>query len=388
MRVKRFYALFFSYFAVSIALLFYSYTQVDLSLTLTQVSVWQKIQQAFQHIGFYQRPLSTALYLAIVVALFVLYMVMLRASASNRMTKKQAWMILGLLVLILVPSYPAFSRDLFNYMFTAKTVLVYQRNPYAIAPIAFGGVDPWLSFLHWTHLPSAYTPLWIVLTLPAYLLGFRYFLVTLWNMKILVALFYLLCTWMIGKIMEGEDPEKAVYSMILFGLNPLVIIESLVSAHNDIAMMAVALVAVYLFSGRKFTAFFVLSISAALKLMTGMLLPVFLLGLRQRIHLRVASLVAMSIGLTFVLLRREIQPWYFVWILPFVSLLPRRPWLMTIALASSLGLLLRYAPYLYYGHWNDPVPFLKRWGTIVPILAAALYLFLKKKSIRLGGKRR
>jgi Kef-type K+ transport system membrane component KefB len=161
-----------------------------------------------------------------------------------------------------------------------------------------------------------------------------------------------------------------------------------VSAHNDIAMMAVALVAVYLFSGRKFTAFFVLSISAALKLMTGMLLPVFLLGLRQRIHLRVASLVAMSIGLTFVLLRREIQPWYFVWILPFVSLLPRRPWLMTIALASSLGLLLRYAPYLYYGHWNDPVPFLKRWGTIVPILAAALYLFLKKKSIRLGGKRR
>jgi len=388
MKRGLFRALFIGYSVSSVLLFLYSYTQVDLGLTLTRVSVWQKIQQSFQSVGYFQRPLSATMYVVLLTALFALYACFVHAAARGKVTMKDVWVIIGCITLILVWSYPAFSYDAFNYMFTAKTVLVYHKNPYTIAPIAFGGVDPWLSFLHWTHLPSAYTPLWIALTLPAYIFGFRFFLLTMWNMKILVAVFYLLSVRLIGAIMEQHDRERAVYAMVLFGLNPLVIVESLVSAHNDIVMMAIALFAVYLYSKKKVAAFFVLSVSVALKLMTGALIPVFLFGVKKRINVITASLVAMCMGLAFVLIYREFLPWYLVWVLPFVALTPRRTALVVLASALSLGLLLRYAPFLYYGHWDDPVPALMRWVTWMPIIVSGLYITISKIRTWMYGNRK
>lgn len=373
--MRRF--LFFGYAVASLLIGLYSFTQVDLSLTLTRVSLWQTIQRVFQSVGFYNRPLSTILYVAILFLLFVLYIVAVRAATSGKLTGAHVWQIVGLVVLILIPSYPAFSYDIFNYMFTAKTVLVYHENPYVILPIAFSGVDPWLSFLHWTHLPSAYTPLWILLTLAPYVFGFRLFLLILWNMKLLVAAFYILSVRMVENIMKRDDPKAYVVSMVMLALNPLIIIESLVSAHNDIAMMAMVLLSVFLLPKKKLVSWFTLSVSIALKFMTITLVPVYLLSLKKRINVPALSLIAISVGLILVLLQREILPWYLVWIVPFVSLLPRSRWLFTLTVGASLGLSLRYAPYLYFGHWNDPVPLLKQWVTILPIAVAVCIVLLK-----------
>ena len=170
--------LFAGYIIASVFLFLYSYTQVDLSLTLSSSGLLQTIQKAFQYIGFYARPLSTTLYSLIVVFWFGLYAWSLGLAAKGKLTIPDVWKIVGLVTLLLVFSYPAFSYDLFNYVFTAKTVLVYHKNPYEIIPLQFAGIDPLVSIMRWTHLPSAYTPLWITLTLPAYLLGFgKFFLI-------------------------------------------------------------------------------------------------------------------------------------------------------------------------------------------------------------------
>ena len=178
---------FFGYVLASVALFLYSYTQVDLSLTLSRLSIYQSIEKSFQYIGYYNRPFSTGIFLFLVSLFYVLYGITLHALKKNIVSKKTFWWTVGIITVILVFSYPAFSYDMFNYMFTAKTVVLYQKNPYAVTPLQFTGVEPWLSFMHWTHLPSAYTPLWIVLTLPAYVLGFGYFLVIMWNIKLFVA---------------------------------------------------------------------------------------------------------------------------------------------------------------------------------------------------------
>ena len=60
--------------AVSFLLLAYSFTQVDLSLTLSQLSIWQTIQKSFQQIGYFNRPLSTAIFLIIITLMFALYL--------------------------------------------------------------------------------------------------------------------------------------------------------------------------------------------------------------------------------------------------------------------------------------------------------------------------
>lgn len=351
------------YGVAAILLFLFSYTQVDLSLTLSQVSIFQTIEKVFQHIGFYLRPIASGWYVGLVVLFFVLYVVVLVKTPKLR----TLWTIIFVITAILVFSYPAFSYDIFNYMFTAKTVLMYHKNPYAVIPLQFTGVEPWLSFMHWTHLPSAYTPLWIVFTLPAYILGFGKFLLILWNIKILVAGFYIMTCWYIGKILEKKDPATRALGIAIFALNPLVIFETLVSGHNDIVMMAIAVASLY------YSSYFLMAIATAMKLMTIFLFPVMIFGYKP-----MWNLVAMGIGLILVLTQRDILPWYWVWIMPFIALLPRNKPLVILASAVSGGLLLRYAPFFYFGHWNAPVPTIEFWVTLVPPVLAGVFLLIKK----------
>jgi Gpi18-like mannosyltransferase len=358
----------------SIFLFLFSFTQVDLSLTISQASVIQYIQKGFQYIGFYERPLAAAWFLGLLVVWYALYAWVLVLSWCGRLTLKHFWQSVAGMVLVLVCSYPAFSYDIFNYMFTAKTVLLYHKNPYMVTPIQFAGVEPWLSFMRWTHTPSAYTPLWILLSLPAYLIGFGYFLTTLWAMKLIAVISYILVIFFIGKILAKKDPQFAVLGMAIVAFNPLVVMESLVSGHNDIVMMAFAMASIYaLVQGKKLKAWILMSLATAMKLMTIMTLPVVLMGYRP-----VWLVVAMSIGLLAVVSQREILPWYFVWIVPFVALVPRNRGLLILTAAVSLGLLLRYVPYFYFGHWDDPVPTIKMWVTLIPIGVAAVTLGVMK----------
>lgn len=362
------------YAAAAALLLLFSYTQVDLSLTISQATIFQTVQKAFQYIGFYQRELATYWYVGLLIAFYALYWAACLMAQKGIVSVRNIWQIILCITILLLFSYPAFSYDIFNYMFTAKTVLVYHKNPYAVIPLQFTGVEPWLSFMRWTHLPSAYTPFWILLSLPAYLLGLGYFLTTLWSIKALAVGGYIGLVWFVGKILKKKDSKYQALGMAIVALNPLVIFETLVSGHNDIIMMAFAMMAVYaLVSGKKITSFFLMSVATALKLMTIFLLPVLAFGYRP-----VWFLGVMVVGLAIVVLQREILPWYFVWIVPFVALLPRKNWLLLLSGAFSLGLLLRYAPYFYFGHWNDPVPMIKLWVTIVPPALAAVFLLRKK----------
>jgi len=255
-----------------------------------------------------------------------------------------------------------------------------------VIPLQFAGIDSWLLFMRWVHLPSAYTPLWIFLTLPAYLAGFGFLLGVLWSVKLLVVLFHLGTIWGIGNILERVEPKHKVLGMAIFALNPLILIEDVVSAHNDVVMMAFAVWSiVLLLEKKKLASWFVLSLSIAAKLMTAAVIPVwFLIG--HRVRLRGESwrrwmLIAMVAGLLAVVATREVLPWYWVWILPFVALLPSKTELTVLSTGVSLGLLLRYAPYLYFGNWDPPVLLWKNIGTILPIAVAAISIVWRRKSL-------
>jgi hypothetical protein len=369
------------YGLASLLLFLYSYTQVDLSLTLSRASIWQIIQKWFQSIGYFNRPLSTAIYIGILFIFFVLYELVLSQIRKKKITAHVVWIIIGTITFLTCLSYPAFSYDFFNYLFTAKTVLIYHRNPYTVIPLQFSGVESWLSFMHWTHLPSAYTPLWISLTLIPYILGFGYFLLLLWSLKIVVAAAYVGTTIGIYKILEKVDKTRAILGVAIFALNPLVIIECLVSGHNDIVMMAIAIWSVVFYlNGKRWISWLMLSVSIAMKLMTIFLIPAFVKGWNRKI-----ALGCILAGFLAVLSQREVLGWYWVWVVPFVALIPEMQSLTIISTGVSLGLLLRYAPFLYLGNWDAPAPIIKTWGTGIPVVlslcvATGMYLFRKKRS--------
>jgi hypothetical protein len=366
--------LFVGYILASIGLFLFSYTQVDLSLTLSRVTIYQLLEKSFQHIGYYNRPLSTTLYLILVIVFFLLYGFFLAAVQKKKITVRSFWWVVGIVTAILIFSYPAFSYDFFNYMFTAKTVLLYHKNPYGVIPLQFSGVEPWLSFMRWTHLPSAYTPLWILLTLPAYLLGFGYFLTIMWNIKILVAVSYIIAIIYIGKILAKLQPGRQLMGMAIFALNPLIIFETLVSGHNDMVMMALVMIAYYLYLQKKrWAAWFALSLSVAAKLMTIFLVPVFFVGWQRKL-----ALWAMIIGFLLVATQREVLGWYVVWLVPFYALLPSLEWAMIVGTGLSLGLLLTYAPVLYFGNYNPPVQTIKFWVIVIPVILSFILIAVRK----------
>lgn len=376
------------YLLLVTGLFLYSYTQVDLNLTLSQWSIWQVIQKSFQYIGWFNRPLSTVIYLIIILSLTTCYLLLLWAIKKGRLSAKQFWRLVIPASVILLFSYNAFSYDLFNYLFYGKIVTFYQENPYIRRALDFPS-DPWVNFMRWTHNTYPYGPVWLILTVPLSFVGMQIFLPTLFLYKTLMAASFLGTTYFIGKILEKIRPSEKLFGMALFALNPLVLIESLVSAHNDIVMIFLSIAALYyLLSSKYVRAFLLLFLSIGIKFATIILLPVFLLVIIQKIIkvktnwqvIFVISLVAMTASIIPASIRTELQPWYLLWLLPLVALLAREKWAVASAIIIPVGLLFHYVPFLYLGNWDQPVPVIKLWLTTGSIVLTVLVVALIKTS--------
>ena len=368
---------------VSILLLFlYSFTQIDLGLTLTRVSWWQGIQKNFQLIGYFNRPLSTGFYLGILLLLFVFYVLLLWLAKKDRLLPKNLWWLIGLTALVLLFSYPAFSHDIFNYIFDAKTVVVYHKSPYEVKPLDFPG-DPMLGFMHWTHRPSIFPPFWIGLSIFPFVLGFGKFILQLFWFKAMMTVFYLGTIWLIDKILRVLNVKNPIFHLAFYALNPLILVESLVSGHYDGVMIFFALLAFYLLLKKKYcNSFLFWFFSIGLKYVSAVLLPIFLLGLMKKIKER--YLIELAIILMFLAIfvvtywYLGFQPWYLLWVLPFIALREKGQLLVWLMISFSLGSLLRYAPFLYYGYWDSPVPTIKIWLTSASLGLGFLAYVIKK----------
>ncbi len=386
-------------FAVA-TLFFYSFTQVDLGLTIMRWQFWQKIQQSFQSIGYFNRPLSTALYGSIISLLFVSYISFLWLAMKKKIQRQYIWKVIGITTLILFFSYNAFSYDLFNYIFDAKIVTYYQQNPYEHKALDYQN-DPMLSFMHWTHRVYPYGPTWLLLSVPLSFLGIQFFLPTLLLFKALAAVSFIGSVYYIGKIYRKFLPSYELFGIVFFGLNPLVIIESLVSAHNDIVMMFFAVMSLYLLLEKKYIfSFVMLLVSVGVKFATIFLLPTFVafyllarfrFSMRRK-HIELVFFLTATVMIIPLLLavnrEHNFQPWYLLFVLPFTALVARKYYIFIPIVLFSFFSLLIYAPFLYLGNWDYPVPLLiyilLAVSTLLSLAAVVFYsaiLFVRKKDL-------
>lgn len=376
--MKKLKILEIGYVLLVIGLFLYSYTQVDLNLTLSRISFWQTIEKAFQYVGWFQRPLSTTLYLTIITLLFVFYLAFLRRAKEGKFAEKQFWQLTITISVILLFSYNAFSYDLFNYMFDARIVTYHGQNPYEHKALDYPG-DPWINFMRWTHRTYPYGPVWLGLTIPLSFIGFQFFLPTLFLYKGLMTAGYLGTVYVLGKILERTSPSKKLLGMTFFAYNPLVVIEGLVSAHNDIVMIFLSILGIYLLLDKKtIRSLLVFVASIGIKFSTVLLIPVYLFllmpFLRKKLSLQTiwtGGVVLMLVAVLVLLIRTEFQPWYLLLVLPFVALHMGR-FLLSIFIPLSLGLLLHYAPFLYMGNWDPPIPAIRLYLTASSIVIGFL----------------
>ncbi len=381
----------FLYLAVSFLLLFYSFTQIDLGFNLPNIPLWVSLQKSMQHIGYFNRPLSTILYLILLLLLFGYYIFFIFITKKKLLDVRTFWILLFAVSIFLTASYNAFSYDLFNYIFDAKILSFYHLNPYGYKALDFP-TDPMLGFMHWTHRTYPYGPVWLILTAPLYFLGFSNFLPTQILFKLLIGGSFLGTVYFIGKILGKINPKSALFGMVLFGFNPLVLVESLVSSHNDIVMMFFAIASVYcLIEKKNLSSFALLLISIGTKFATALLLPLYLYHWYQQKQKKeiswdtffLCSLLLMGIGLVLVSLRTTFQPWYLLYVLPFAALLAGRPSIIISGFILSLAALLNYVPFLFLGNWDAPVPsILLAINVSAVVLSLAISLYWQKRSTK------
>lgn len=381
------------YFLVILGTFLYSFTQIDLSLTFSRITFLRNIITSFQYIGYFNRPLSTYLFIFILLLLYGFYIYFLKLSLSKKIDRKTFIKIIFLTGGILAFSYNAFSYDLFNYIFDAKIFTHYHQNPYLHKALDFPA-DPMLSFMRWTHRVYPYGPVFLFLTIPLSFAGLNIFLPTFFIFKIFIAAAYIGSVFMIGRILRKFKPDEEILGMVFFGLNPLIIIESLVSSHIDIIMVFLALFAVEKLINKKFVwALILLLLSIGIKFSTVFLIPIFLIVIYQqfrKIPLKWNKLFVIS----FLLLCLSViasskysgnfQPWYLVLPFSIAALVSRKKYIFIMCFIMSFFSLITYVPYLYLGNYDIPVP--QVMSSIITLglifsgaITGAYYLFIRLK---------
>lgn len=338
------------------SLLIYSYTQVDLNLTISGNAFYQSIQSILTQVGYFNRPLSTVIFIAITSLLHLSYFGLIYQAKKQLLVFSNTIKIVLITAFLLLFAYPAFSYDLFNYIFDTRILVHHHQNPYLFTALDFPD-DLWTRFMHWTHRTYPYGPVWLVFTIPFYLLGMGKFVLTLLSYKLIGLVSYVVSIWAIKRIVDTTNPKLTTVSVVLFACNPLILIEFLVSAHIDSAMAMVLLLSlVWLLQLKTVKATLALFFSAGIKYLTVTLLPLLWLYRQKRIdwnQLITGSIVIMYLAVLLVITQREILPWYFITPFALTVLLPRHKVFVPLMLILTVASLLRYAPYLYFGDYSD-----------------------------------
>lgn len=221
-----------------------------------------------------QLPLAFPLACTIIALISVAWLLIL-GDAESLPLKPVVW-ALGVVYVLLLLAPPLLSTDVFTYLASGRLQVLHGVNPYLNGPVV-RPQDPvfgWTGLL-WCDTPTVYGPIFTLLS--AALANFS-LSVGLWSLKLVAVLSAAACaalTWMIAKEL-GRPPMTA---MLFVALNPVLLIHGIGGGHNDLMMLAVVLLAVWLtVVGRPAAGGATLSAAVAVKATAGLVLPFLIIG--------------------------------------------------------------------------------------------------------------
>lgn len=346
-----------------------------------------------QQLGYYNRPIATLVYAVFLLVSFSFFILNLWLFQAKKLSKRYLAISILVNTTVLIFAYPFLSYDLFNYMFDAKIILNYHANPYTHRALDFPN-DEWLRFMHWIHRYSPYGPLWLAGSLIPAALGLGKFLLNFLTFKVFISIFHLINSYLIFKILGKIKPNYQLFGTAFYALNPTLLIEGIVNAHNDVVLASFVLGSIYFLTLNK-------KLLPYAAIITGSLvkyIPILIVGwlfresttykkdIKRYINWSLATMIAFTylfssfkISVPFIsagATQVQFQPWYLFWTIPLVALLYRVP-LLAIATALCFGASLRYLPFLYYGDWSHPATnTYMQIMTVVPLLISALFVLI------------
>lgn len=219
--------------------------------------------------------LGALIYAGLIISSFFIYLKFIKK--SNLFSIKQIFLMIFIIGIIFGIALPNTSSDIFYYMGTGRVFSKYMDNPYytTVSDILEQNKNDEILFNTgpWKSTVVVYGPLWILITGLLNLLSFNSVTVLLYVFKFVSLSIHLFNCFMIYKI---TGKKKFV---ILYGLNPLILIEFLINVHNDIYVLCFMFLAIYFLKNKKniWISLLMLLCSALIKHLTLILLPIFVL---------------------------------------------------------------------------------------------------------------
>jgi hypothetical protein len=151
------------------------------------------------------------------------------------------------------------SQDMFSYIAYARLGAVYRLNPLTALPTSIAS-DPIYPLLYWTKQPSAYGPVWAIISCSlqwiAWHSGSRRLLaieLLLRGFGLLMHLGSTLLIWLISARLQrrGQRASNLGFqfqrrrAMLAFAWNPFLLFEACVNAHTDVTILFFVLLALW-----------------------------------------------------------------------------------------------------------------------------------------------
>lgn len=201
---------------------------------------------------FKLNTLPTFLFAGFIFIAFLFYFLAWRKKYSP----KKIILFSILFQIVVFFSYPILSTDVLNYILSDRVSVVYHQNVWTTKPNIFNN-DPYYFLVYpvfpkgdWNNQTRIYGPVNQVVYSAVTAISGNDFLINLVAHKLVVLIFNLATIILVYFILKKYYPEKINFALIFLFWNPLFILETVGSGHNDIIMIFFILLS-YLFFLRK-----------------------------------------------------------------------------------------------------------------------------------------
>jgi Glycosyltransferase family 87 len=228
----------------------------------------------------------------------------LTIGAASQLSARPVLIGIAVLNAVVLLAPPLFSTDVFSYVAYGRIGALYGTNPYLHGPTLIQW-DPLYQFiaLRWVNTPTAYGPLFTVLSYLLAPLGIAWNVVAYKAIAAISTLVIVVVVWNAARL-RGLNSVKAA---AVVGLNPVIVVYGVGGGHNDLLMLAILVTGVYvLLQEKQRTSGALIVAASAVKLTAGVLLPFAVAQSARRragsIGLRSVLLgLALSIGIASLL---------------------------------------------------------------------------------------
>lgn len=207
--------------------------------------------------------------IAVLSLMFVSYAVAVRA--ADQLSPRAVLIGVASLNTLVLLAPLLMSTDVFSYVAYGRIGAVYGANPYFHGPNAIA-LDPAYAFIAapWTAMPTVYGPLFTALSYLLAPLSLAWNVLAYKAIAAISSLVIVVVVWKASRL-RGLDPVRAV---VIVGLNPVILVYAVGGGHNDLLMLAILLIGVYvLLRGNRRASGALIVTATAVKLAAGLLLP-------------------------------------------------------------------------------------------------------------------